>query len=77
MLYVEEQARNEGYGRRLVNDWEKMMFKQGYKTIMTSTQSDESAQHFYRKLGYIDRGGIFLPNEAMEIILMKVLKQIK
>lgn len=27
-----------------------------YSLVMTSTQSDEEAQHFYRKIGYKDAG---------------------
>ena len=30
----------------------------GYGMVLTSTQVDEDAQHFYRKLGYKDCGGL-------------------
>lgn len=40
---------------------------------MTSTLSNENAQHFYRKLGYRDSGGLLLPNEPLEIIFVKNL----
>jgi GNAT superfamily N-acetyltransferase len=73
MLQIEEPYRNQGYGRQLVEAWEQHMRDSGYDTVLTSTQSDETAQHFYRKLGYVDRGALFLPDEALEIILMKSL----
>ena len=43
--------------------------------IMTSTQVDEQAQHFYRKLGYRDRGSLFLDHtpleQAQELLMVK------
>ncbi len=38
---------------------------------MTSTLSAESAQQFYRKLGYIDAGCLLLPGESAEIFFTK------
>lgn len=37
MLYVLEDSRGEGVGRRLVEYWEEQMRRLGYKTVMTST----------------------------------------
>ena len=57
--------------------WEKDMKKQGYGMLFTSTQVDETAQHFYRKLGYKDCGGfvidIPLYAQPMEMILIKAI----
>jgi hypothetical protein len=36
------------------------MKQMGFKMTMTSTQADEGAQHFYRKLGYKDAGCLLL-----------------
>lgn len=71
MLYVMEGKRGRGYGRKLVDYWEKEMKKACYKRVLTSTLSNEEAQFFYRKLGYGDCGGLLLPGEALEIIMMK------
>jgi len=38
----------------------------GYVAVMTSTNSDEQAQHFYRKLGYKDCGCLILDIPRME-----------
>lgn len=74
MLFVIEKFRGTGIGRELVRNWEKMMSEQGYKFLLTSTQADEYAQHFYRKLGYSDLGGFFPFGEEYEIILGKRLQ---
>ena len=60
-------------GKELVTFWEKEMKDSGYKIVMTSTLSNENAQHFYRKLGYEDSGSLILENEALEIIFTKKL----
>lgn len=73
MLYFLEEERGKGFGRALVNDWENRMRAEGYRRVMTSTQVDESAQHFYRKLGYRDTGALLLPEQAAELLLIKTL----
>lgn len=75
MLYISEEQRGKGYGRKLVEFWEQEMAKQGYGFVLTSTQSDEEAQFFYRKLGYSDRGALVLPKEPLEIIFYKKMKK--
>lgn len=71
MLFVTEKFRSTGIGGALVRSWEKTMSEQGYKFLLTSTQANEYAQHFYRKLGYNDLGGFFPFGEEYEIILGK------
>ncbi len=73
MLYFLEPYRQKGYGTKLVKYWEDMVKEQGYSLVMTSTLADENAQHFYRKLGYIDSGSLILKGEALEIIFTKAL----
>ncbi|MCM1189159.1 MAG: GNAT family N-acetyltransferase [bacterium] len=73
MLYFLEDFRGKGYGKQLVGFWEREMQSKQYKTVMTSTQSDEQAQFFYRKIGYTDCGALLLPGEPLEIILSKSL----
>ena len=71
MLFISEEQRRKGYGRKLVEFWEREMAEQGYRFVLTSTQSDEEAQFFYRKLGYTDRGALVLPDEPLEILFYK------
>jgi GNAT superfamily N-acetyltransferase len=73
MLFVLEAARGQGIGTKLVAVWEARMREVGCPRIMTSTQANESAQHFYRKLGYVDAGTLLLPGEPLEIVLIKDL----
>lgn len=74
MLFLDEEHRSRGFGKKLVRFWELEMKKRKYKLVMTSTQSDEEAQHFYRKIGYSDVGSFSLPKEPLEFILIKKLR---
>ncbi len=71
MLYFLGGFRGKGYGRKLTERWEKDMKNLGFITVMTSTQSDETAQHFYTRLGYKTVGGFMPDNEPFEMIMMK------
>jgi len=71
MLFIDEAHRSKGSGKKLVQFWESEMKKRKYKIVMTSSQSNEEAQHFYRKLGYADAGSLTLPKEPLEVIFMK------
>ena len=73
MLWIEEDYRKKGIGTRLVNFWEIEMQQRDNNQVMTSTLSDETAQHFYRKLQYQDCGSLMLPGEALEIFFLKYL----
>lgn len=74
MLYFLEEYRGKGYGGQLIHYWEEEMVKSNYKRVLTSTLSNEGAQFFYRKNGYVDCGALLLPHEPLEIILLKNLK---
>ncbi len=71
MLYVLDGYRGKGVGRRLTERWEDDMRAQGYDTVLTSTQSDEFAQHFYIRLGYRAIGGFSMGADPYELIFMK------
>ena len=77
LIYLEEAYRGKGFGRQAMLFWENEMRGLGYTMTMTSTQVDEAAQHFYRKLGYKDRGGIILDDtpfeQPQEMVMLKVL----
>ena len=75
MLFVDRNHQGKGYGRKLMEHWEADMKSQGYGMLLTSTQVDEDAQHFYRKLGYKDCGGFVIDihgyEQPMELFLIK------
>ena len=77
LIYIAEQHQKQGWGRLLMTHWEQDMRKQGYGMILTSTQVDEDAQHFYRKLGYKDCGGLTVDvpgyEQPMELFMVKQL----
>lgn len=71
MIFILEEYRGNGYGRQIVDYWEKKMKLLNYEFVMTSTASDEYAQHFYVKLGYKAVGGFTYPGDPYEIIFIK------
>lgn len=78
LLYIKEEFRGKGYGKKMMDYWEKDMKKQGYGMLLTSTQTDETAQHFYRKTGYKDCGALIMTipgyEQPMEMFLAKEVK---
>lgn len=76
-LFIKEEYRNKGFAKQAIINWENEMKNQGYKMALISTQVDEEAQHLYRKLGYIDCGGLVFNNtpfdQPMEMFFRKVL----
>ena len=77
LLFMGEGCRGKGYGKRMLEQWEHDMKSLGYGMLMTSTQVDENAQHFYRKLGYKDSGGFIIDipgyEQPMEMIMIKAI----
>ena len=72
-IYLLEEYRQRGIGSKLVHYWEEKMKEQGYQNVLTSTLSNEEGQHFYRKIGYTEIGGLKYLDEPLEIILYKKL----
>ena len=77
MLFIVDTNQRKGYGKALMEYWEQDMKNQGYGMVMTSTQADEEAQHFYRKIGYKECGGftIDIPGyeQPEELIFIKAV----
>lgn len=75
MLFIDQAHRRMGFGKLLMNHWEQNMKDLGYGMVLTSTQVDEEAQHFYRKLGYKDCGSMVFDipgyEQPMEMFLAK------
>ena len=75
LLYIAPDFRGMGLGKALMLHWEADMRRRGFAMLMTSTQSDEDAQHFYRKLGYRDCGGfvVNIPGfeQPLELLFVK------
>ena len=77
LLFIDWQEQHKGYGKQLLKHWEEDMKAQGYGMVLTSTQVDETAQHFYRKNGYKDCGSLVMNipgyEQPMEMFLSKGL----
>ena len=75
MLFIDWQEQHKGYGKKLLKHWEDDMKAQGYGMVLTSTQVDETSQHFYRKNGYKDCGSLVMNipgyEQPMEMFLSK------
>ncbi len=77
LLYIDEKYRGRGLAKQLMEYWENDMKAQGYGMLITSTQVDEDAQHFYRKLGFKDCGGFIIDvpgyEQPMEMMMIKAV----
>lgn len=77
LIFLLPEYRGKGFGAAAMLQWEQEMKKRGFRTLLVSTQVDESAQFFYRKLGYVDCGGLVLEgtpfSQPMELFMRKVL----
>lgn len=77
LIYIDWPFQKKGFGCKAMKFWEQEMKKLGYGMIMVSTQVDEEAQHFYRKLGYKDCGCLVVDipryEQPMEMFMIKAL----
>ena len=77
LMYLEGPYQRKGFGRQAMAHWENEMRLLGHKMIMVSTQVDEDAQHFYRKMGYKDMGSVVMDippyEQPLEMFLGKAL----
>ena len=77
MIFLAEAVRGKGYGTIAMAQWEGEMRALGYACVITSTQADENAQHFYRRRGYRDAGCLLLDVEPLrqpaELFFVKAL----
>lgn len=77
LIFVEEKHRRRGYASQAILQWENEMQRLGYRMTLISTQVDEEAQFLYRKLGYVDCGGLVFHgtplDQPMELFMRKVL----
>ncbi len=75
-LFIKNEYRQKGIGKKIVQFWEKEMEKEKHKFVMTSIEADKEGQFFYRKMGYRDMGALFFENDvSAEIVLLKKLKK--
>lgn len=73
LLYIKQEYQRKGYGKILMNFWEQEMKEKGYTWLLVSTLKIETAQHFYRLIGYVDCGYLLAPGQEKELFLRKNL----
>ena len=77
LIKLAPEYRRKGIGRTAMRLFEDEMRTCGNKAVLLSTQADEEAQHFYRKIGYKECGSLILENtpfsQPMEMFFIKVL----
>ena len=64
-LILCESCRGRGLGTQAMGLWEDFLRENGYRIAVLSTQVDERAQFLYRRLGYVDCGGLALSRHAV------------
>ena len=74
-IWVEEGFRHKHRASRMIRKLEEITVGKNHQTIMTSTQADDSAQNFYRKVGFEDAGGFTMHRQAFELIMIKYMKE--
>ena len=73
-LYVFEKYQRQAVGSFLLLYCEDSVRNLGYKQIMLSVESMNTAREFYKKLGYTELGGFDYFGEHKELMLGKELK---
>jgi ribosomal protein S18 acetylase RimI-like enzyme len=71
VIFLAKASRHCGLGTQAVHAWEQEMRDRGFDLVLTSSGSDETAQHFWRKLGYTDCGSLTVRNKPAELFLQK------
>jgi ribosomal protein S18 acetylase RimI-like enzyme len=71
VIVVREDLRMCSIGRAAVRCWEHEMAKRALRLTLISTQSDESAQGFWRRIGYRDCGSLELPGRPAELFMFR------
>ena len=73
-LWIIEKYRKQVIGKQLVDHLIYLTKNKNNNAVFTSTQADEEAQHFWRKIGFEDSGGFTFKKEPFELIMIKYLK---
>jgi ribosomal protein S18 acetylase RimI-like enzyme len=71
VILIREDYRGCGIGRSAVREWEERMADRSYKLTIVSTQADETAKHFWHRIGYQDCGSLALPGRPLELFMYR------
>jgi ribosomal protein S18 acetylase RimI-like enzyme len=73
VIIIREDCRGRGIGRAAIGEWEAEMSGRSFQRAIVSTQADETAQYFWRRIGYQDCGYLALPGRPVELLLHRDL----
>lgn len=71
VIILREDSRGRGFGREAVRQWEKEMAGRSFTRAVISTSADETAQEFWRRIGYRDCGSLNLPGRSIELFMSR------
>lgn len=75
LIIILPEHRRRGVGREAISLFEIELKKLGFGALLVSTQTDEEAQRFYRKIGYSECGCLVLDKgplkQPMEMFFIK------
>lgn len=71
VIIIRDDCRGRGIGKAAVRDWEQEMCARSFRRAIISTQADETAQHFWRRIGYHDCGSLTLPGRPAELFMYR------
>ena len=73
LIEVLVSQRGQKFDAGTVRAWEQDMRSRGFDLVLTSTNADGDAQHFWRKMGYVDCGALTVRGKAAEIFFQRSL----
>lgn len=65
--------RRKNVGGRAVRAWEQQMADQGFDLVLISTGANADAQHFWRKMGYVDCGALTVRQKPAEVFFQRAV----
>ncbi len=71
VVMIRNDCRGRGIGRAAVRAWEEEMSARSFQRAIVSTQADERAQYFWRRVGYQDCGSLALPGRPVELFMYR------
>ena len=74
VIYILPPRRKFGFGREALRLWEAEMAELKFDFVLTSTRSDEHAQHFWRHIGYSDCGVLTWGDNPSEIFMQRDIR---
>jgi ribosomal protein S18 acetylase RimI-like enzyme len=73
LIIIRNNCRGQGIGKAAVREWEQEMSARHFQRAIVSTQADETAQYFWRRIGYQDCGSLGLPGRPAELFMYRDL----